>query len=253
MYFGNVFAMHASRSCLRRAQSTVLVVGTSSFSCLGRSTPLATSRRSYYHHIPEDLVPEGQKTDKIHSSSVPSERMKVLREYALGPVFGSRRAVCRLGFTMPRKALMDVKPDLPAVLAELLEVDVDDIELGPIEMLQDRLLHRAKGDALCPRVSHVDGRRVADSFVAVYLKPSSPFTDEDVSALGDVLLAMFQLEEAAALEVLGVRLVELESDDVSDFTFSSFGGDEVTEQDLEEVATRWEQRMLQQESTSVMS
>lgn len=154
---------------------------------------------------------------------------------------------------MPRKALMEVKPELPAALAELLDVHVDDIELGPIEMLQDRLLHRSKGDALCPRVSPVDGRRVADSFVPVYFKEASPFTEEDAQALGEVLLAMYELNEAAALQDLGVTFVELDSEDVSDFTFSSIGGEEVSEEEMEAVSTRWEKRIQQQESYSVIS
>lgn len=210
------------------------------------------ARRSYYNMIPEDAVPAGARTSLLHSSSVPSERVKVMKEYAFAPLFGARRAVCLLGSTLPRKRLMEVKASggFSAVLANLLEVDASDIELGPIEMLQDRILHRAVGDALCPRVSPVNGSRVADSLIPVYLREEAAVEDEDRLALGEVLLAMFELGEARELQALGVSHVELDPEDSSGFTFDSLGGREVTDEEVIAISNRWDEREERLQTTS---
>ncbi|CCW62523.1 unnamed protein product [Phytomonas sp. EM1] len=113
---------------------------TSSSSC--HIAALNNARRSYYWPYSADLVPKDATPSSFQTSSRPSVRERVIREYALGPLFGAATPLCILGFTGSAREVMGVKRELRGVLAELLLCEEDQLRLGPLAQMKDMMLYR---------------------------------------------------------------------------------------------------------------
>ncbi|GET88924.1 hypothetical protein, conserved [Leishmania tarentolae] len=119
---------------------------------------LSTARRTYYWPYPENLVPEGATTSPFQSSPVPSVRERIIREYALGPLFGSRTPCCVLGFAGTARDVMSCKGDVRRYVARALGKSEADVELGGLVQAKEMLLHRSGTDE-SPRLGDGPGSR----------------------------------------------------------------------------------------------
>ncbi|EPY26972.1 hypothetical protein STCU_05986 [Strigomonas culicis] len=238
--------------------------------------PLCTARRAYYWPYNEDFVPAGAATSSFQSSGVPSVRARIVREYALGPLFGARTPCCRLGFAQPARALLPHKAALRAQLAALLSCDPADLRLGDLEQTKEMLLHR-EALAEAPRLADGAGTKdaaarrrrqyarepvVAHTVVAVYYAPNGRSAavaedeaeEEELLAMGlyiqDALASAAAAGEtappaAAALQRLGVVHCEVPLVDSSDYVFDELHGEAVDEGLTARVWERWERRLAQ--------
>lgn len=122
------------------------------------SSAVLASRRSYFWPYQVDMVPEDGKPSSFQASPVPSVTESIVREYALGPLFGARTPLCMLGFFSPAKdpspydgkggralaaELIGKKEALRVALAELLSCDKGEVALGPITLAKEMMLYRA--------------------------------------------------------------------------------------------------------------
>ncbi|KAK7194179.1 hypothetical protein NESM_000331800 [Novymonas esmeraldas] len=108
--------------------------------------PHTVARRSYYWPYPEDLVPEGATPSLFQSSPVPSVRDRIVREYALSPLFGSRTPCCVLGFAGVARDVVGSKASVRRWVAQALGKAVDDVELGALQQVKEMMLHRSGTD-----------------------------------------------------------------------------------------------------------
>ncbi|KAG5503425.1 hypothetical protein JKF63_05564 [Porcisia hertigi] len=120
--------------------------------------PLSTARRTYYWPHPENLVPEGESTSLFQSSPVPSVRERIVREYALSPLFGGRTPCCVLGFSDTARDVLGRKARVRQWVAQILGKDEADVELGALLQTKEMMLHRSGTDE-SPRVADGDGSR----------------------------------------------------------------------------------------------
>lgn len=146
--FSTRLSLCGTRQTAKTATAAVLVVAGASV------TPLVCARRCYYWPYSEDFVPAGAETSRFQSSSVPSVRERVVREYAFAPLFGARQPCCVLGFAAPAREVMRVKPELRAVLAGLLSSGRHPgaavVELGPLRQAKEMLVYRGGTDESAP-------------------------------------------------------------------------------------------------------
>ncbi|AYU79170.1 hypothetical protein, unknown function, partial [Leishmania donovani] len=119
---------------------------------------LSTARRTYYWPYPENLVPEGATASPFQSSPVPSVRERIIREYALGPLFGSRTPCCVLGFADTARDVVACKRDVRRWVARALGKSEADVELGSLVQAKEMLLHRSGTDE-SPRLGDGPGSR----------------------------------------------------------------------------------------------
>ncbi|KAG5477736.1 hypothetical protein LSCM1_05034 [Leishmania martiniquensis] len=119
---------------------------------------LLTPRRTYYWPYPENLVPEGETTSPFQSSPVPSVRERIVQEYALGPLFGSRTPCCVLGFAGSAGDVVGRKGDVRRWVAKVLGKAESDVELGALLQAKEMLLHRSGTDE-SPRLADGAGSR----------------------------------------------------------------------------------------------
>ncbi|CBZ27413.1 conserved hypothetical protein [Leishmania mexicana MHOM/GT/2001/U1103] len=119
---------------------------------------LSTARRTYYWPYPENLVPEGATTSPFQSSPVPSVRERIIREYALGPLFGSRTPCCVLGFADTARDVVACKGEVRRWVARALGKSEADVELGALVQAKEMLLHRSGTDE-SPRLGDGPGSR----------------------------------------------------------------------------------------------
>lgn len=232
---------------------------------------LAIVSREYFWPYPTSFVPSGAKTSSFQCSGVPSERVKVLEEYAFAPLFGARGACCLLGTTLPARALVDRKQRIADLMSEALNVPREDVEIGSIMPLKQMVLLRPQDKWQCPRVSRKDGRLVATCLLPVYLREDvydadelralgEIFTDsfvafvgEDIAGQGDAATPVEEEDGEAAednsalFEALrdecGISHVEMEPLDESGYTLQQFLGKEISEESAEKIAERWDERM----------
>lgn len=100
--------------------------------------------RAYFWPYTEQFVPEGTVTSSFQSSALPSVRERIVREYAYGPLFGSRTPLCVLGFLVSPRDIVGRKPAIRAALADLLSCEVAAIQLGPLRATKDMMLYRGE-------------------------------------------------------------------------------------------------------------
>lgn len=144
---------------------------------------LLASSRGYHWPYASDMVPDGVSPSSFQASTVPSVRKNIIREYALGPLFGAQTPLCILGFFPPTTTeagthgathrhlnhnhsdssgrqlaaeLIDAKRALRVALAELLSCDVKEVELGRIVLSKEMMLYRA-GTPESPRLADGPG------------------------------------------------------------------------------------------------
>ncbi|CBZ14612.1 conserved hypothetical protein [Leishmania braziliensis MHOM/BR/75/M2904] len=156
-YFGAAGAAVWHR-CRRLAGVTTTTTHIASAAVSASPSSLSTARRTYYWPYPENLVPEGATTSPFQSSPVPSVRERIIREYALGPLFGSRTPCCMLGFADTARDVVERKGDVRQWVARALgKVEVD-VELGALVQTKEMLLHRSGTDE-SPRLADGAGSR----------------------------------------------------------------------------------------------
>lgn len=160
-------------------------------------------------------MPAGASTSSFASSPVPSVRERVIREYALSPLFGQRLPCCVLGFQKDPRQLLVQKPALRRVIAELLGCGkVADVELGSIQQTKAMMLHRS-GTAASPRLADGPGSRpdaaqrrqtvygrspvVASTLIEVFLPAEEANLDEAEEASNDTILAHGRFLQAQIL------------------------------------------------------
>ncbi|KAG5477976.1 hypothetical protein LSCM4_05372 [Leishmania orientalis] len=144
------------RRCRRAAGVTTATVDVTAIPV--SSTSLCASRRAYYWPYPENLVPEGETTSPFQSSPVPSVRERIVREYALGPLFGSRTPSCVLGFAGSARDVLGRKGDVRRCVARILGKAELEVELGALLQAREMLLHRSGTDE-SPRLADGAGSR----------------------------------------------------------------------------------------------
>lgn len=116
------------------------------------SPALCTSHCTYFWPYPDNFVPAGATTSSFQSSPVPSVRERIVREYALSPLFGRRTPCCVLGFADSAADVVEVKGELRRCLALALGKAEAEIELGPLQQMKEMLLHRS-GTSESPRLA----------------------------------------------------------------------------------------------------
>ncbi|KPI86980.1 hypothetical protein ABL78_3971 [Leptomonas seymouri] len=132
---------------LNRWNADALIGTPRTATALSSSTfAIVTPRRTYYWPYPDNFVPEKATTSSFQSSPVPSVRERIMREYALSPLFGSRTPCCVLGFAGPAAALVEVKRELRCWIAQALGKVEGEVELGPLQQAKEMMLHRSGTD-----------------------------------------------------------------------------------------------------------
>lgn len=121
-------------------------LGAASAGVVASSPALLVARRGYFWPYPENLVPEGASTSSFQSSPVPSVRDRIVREYALSPLFGQRTPCCVLGFADAARDVVGRKAALRYHVAAALGRAEADVELGPLVQTKEMLLHRSGTD-----------------------------------------------------------------------------------------------------------
>lgn len=249
------------RHCASRNTSWVFCLGCAP--ALYRSSSLTEQRRAYQHQFPDNFVPEGATTSRFQSSIVPSERVQVIREYALAPLFGARRSCCLLGSTLPVKTLVELKPRVRVLMAAALGVPVEHLEVGSLIRLADKLLPRPR-EANAYRVDRTTGRTVATTLIPVFLREDA-YDEQDVQDLGEMFIGMMNLALASPLSsslstsaesvdpddrhtidellTVGVSYAELEAPDASDVQFDTLAGQQVTDEIATMIESRWRDRV----------
>ncbi|KAH9597188.1 hypothetical protein LSM04_004935 [Trypanosoma melophagium] len=157
------------------------------------SHSLYISKRSYFWPYNEDFVPKGATPSGFQSSSSPEIRSKILREYALSPLFGARVPCCTLGTMRSAKEMIDIKKEIPLLLCDLLRMKAGSVSLGPLVQTSEMMLYK-HDSPLSPRLgddrnSNINayGRKptAARTIMDVFLPEEIPV--EEVVGLGHLL------------------------------------------------------------------
>ncbi len=128
-------------------------------------------------------MPKGAKTSRFQSSSIPSQRVRVLTEYALAPVFGASSVCCTLGTTLSPIDFSRQKGELRSALAAILGLPESKIDFGPVVRLRAQQYYQ-RSDYFALRKDEA-GAVLASALVDVVL---SDDVDVDlVSALGEII------------------------------------------------------------------
>ncbi|KAL7706096.1 hypothetical protein N2W54_004366 [Lotmaria passim] len=135
--------MSGRTSVFRMRHSRALIASTVDATT---SAVTSTATRNYHWPYPDNFLPEGATTSSFQSSPVPSVRERIVREYALSPLFGRRTPCCVLGFTDTAASLVDVKGELRRCIAQVLGKAEVEVELGPLRQMKEMLLHRSGTD-----------------------------------------------------------------------------------------------------------
>lgn len=221
------------------------------------------SRRTYYHHIPETLVPKGSRTSRFQSSSVPSERLKVLREYALSPLYGAEQApLIVVGTPLTAAELVRVPHDhasedatqtvgsslkrsVKELVSRITSISVEDLQTSPLQRLRPSLLHKGETFQEAYRVDP-KGHVLARTLFAVHAADGLLEDEEDLVALQlllrDHLCATVSREREELVEA-GIQFVEfVHPDHETSFVFHLFGGEVISEGEVKTIERRWEMR-----------
>jgi hypothetical protein len=126
---------------VRSSRALVAATATSS-TC----SALVTAHRTYFWPYPDNFIPEGATTSAFQSSPVPSVRERIVREYALSPLFGRRIPCCVLGFTEPASTLVELKGELRYLVSQALGKPTEAVVLGPLRQTKEMMLHRSGTD-----------------------------------------------------------------------------------------------------------
>ncbi|KPA79116.1 putative mitochondrial hypothetical protein [Leptomonas pyrrhocoris] len=146
--------------CVRRhavllsRRSTCALRSTPLTACAASSSAFAlvTVHRYYHWPYPDNFVPDGATTSAFQSSPVPSVRERIVREYALSPLFGRRTPCCVLGFADAASTLVESKSELRRWIAQAFGKAEAEVELGPLCQTKEMMLHRS-GTYESPRLA----------------------------------------------------------------------------------------------------
>ncbi|KAH8606343.1 hypothetical protein ERJ75_001523800 [Trypanosoma vivax] len=234
--------------------------------------PLLTPWRSYYWPYNEDFVPKGADTSRFQSSGSISVRRRVLQEYAFSPLFGARVPCCSLGSKKRAREMMCCKAEIRECLCQLLQLPSSSVCLGPLVQTKEMLLYKSGtplspplGDSRCTKANSYGRRPIAahtvvDVFLPEEVEPGEVmalghFTQEKLRvALAEFLRprgndsnssSVMDAGDPARVLVsrLGITYCEVPPHDESGFVFDMVGGAEVTEDEVERIAQRWQARL----------
>ena len=230
------------------------------------SLVLCLQHRMYFWPYKEDFVPQGAKTSRMQSSNLSSQRIRVLTEYALAPVFGATSVCCTIGTLQTPMELSRSKKELRLVLSDILSLPPQQISFGPVVGLMQQQLHKPH-DYTALRKSKRTGAVVATSIVDVIV---SDDVDVDlVPQLGRrVLDALREGRPNASVEggeqqvgsegnkcsgkllrAAGVTFVELPKHAIGqeqpDLIPTQICGVEVTDEMADQAVERWARRVAE--------
>lgn len=226
-----------------------------STAALLRASSLSVQSRAYLWPYKEDFVPKGAATSRIQSSTLPSQRVRVLTAYALAPLFGASTRICSVGSLLSPAELMGSKGAIHAALCQCLSLQAGKIKLGSIVRLQSSQMHISQDDFSLRRC-YATNKLLAVSLIDVILANDEDIQDDllltecrkrihnaiAVGAGGSTSQDPIRANAAISLREAGVTYVEFPKEDLSDENVPEHvGGVEVTEEAVEEALDRWGQ------------
>ena len=191
---------------------------------VGCARSVAQHTRTYYHHIPDTLVPKGFRTSAFQSSSVPSERMQAVRKYAALPLYeGDEVPLIIVGTPLTTAELVRPHPEDPTltigsslkqtvktIVASLTSIPTEELKTSTLQALRPSLLHKGQLLQDAYRVEP-KGEVVARTLFGVYPVEGCLEDDEDLMVLQRLLRDQLQAancEEREALKAAGILFAE---------------------------------------------
>ena len=244
---------------MRRAVSTVVSPFASLTACVGvagssgstaalvPSASAAAQRRFYRWNIADDLVPAGAKTSPFQSSNVPSERRRVIQEYAVAPLFGARISALVVGSVLSPREFVAKKKGLAALFDEVLGLPAGTVTLGETRWLSDAVLPRPTSPDF-RRLDPRTGETVAACLVGVYL-PSEMDLFEQLE-IGTRLADMISgaSPDPRIVADRAVSYCEFEAPDLRSYTPEELLGEAVDPDEAAAALDRWMDRIEDQVS-----
>lgn len=182
-----------------------------------RTGALAVVSRSYWHVVPADAVKDGNPPSASAAHPSPNMQKKIIKEYALSPIFGSRLSAARIGAVTTPVEFLSRKKHIQSAIDQVLDIPEGSTTLG--------LIQEMKG---------------THNYVLCDVYFPSDWEDLEVIVFGEELLDIVKRGHSR-LAQLGVTEGCEPVVDIAPF-FSGLFNQELTTPEVEEIHTRWEAR-----------